>query len=181
MLFICLYFSTVASKSIRHSFKVINNATTCISVPTILYCRYLYWALTNVFWLTDMLLTVLLASLAFSESTPFHDLSHEELVNRSISLRGHFASTASANDLYGLSFAEAVSAIVIFTGELLQPYCKDACCLPKIEFQMTAWGSLESTQHLLLARLSSVDTGCSASKFQFFYSKQYRCPSAFWQ
>ena len=73
-----------------------------------------------------MLLIVLLASLAFSESTSFHDLSHEELVNRSISLRGHFASTASANDLYGLSFAEAVSVLVFFNRALLQPYSKDA-------------------------------------------------------
>ena len=131
------------------------------------------------FWLADMLLIVLLASLAFSESTTFHDLSHEELVNRSISLRSPFASTASANDLYGLSFAEAVSVLVIFTGELLKPFFKGAYCLPQVEFQMTSWGRRNCTQYLLQARPSSVDTSYSTFKFHFFYSKQFRCPSAF--
>lgn len=115
-----------------------------------------------------MLLIVLLASLAFSESTTFHDLSHEELVNRSISLRSPFASTASANDLYGLSYAEAVSFLVTFTGELLKPFFKGACCLPQVKFQMTSWGRLDCTQYLLQARPSSVYTSCSTFKFHFF-------------
>ena len=77
-----------------------------------------------------MLLFVLLASLAFSESTLFHDLSHEELVNRSISLQSPFASTALASDLYDLSFAEAVS---VLTGKRPKLFYKNVCCIPNVD------------------------------------------------
>ena len=72
----------------------------------------------------NMFITVLLASVAFSGSTSFHDLSHEELVNRSIALESRFASTASASDLYDLSFAESVSAQL--TPKLLEFFSDDA-------------------------------------------------------
>jgi hypothetical protein len=77
----------------------------------------------------NIFLLVLLASLAFSGSTSFHDLSHEDLVNRSIALQSRFASTASASELYDLSFAESVSAQL--TPKLLELFSDDASCIPR--------------------------------------------------